>query len=101
MRFNFFVIRVNPGATQMRNSLRSTLLAVAATAALAIALAAAPAAAQADKGAKATPKPAGPGFCTARINTTLKMGAMYWRTSSGTVLPTLAKCYEPNCPAKC
>jgi hypothetical protein len=83
----------------MRDALRSSLL-LAAAAALAISLSAGQATAAGEKGAKVTPKPAGPGFCTAHVNP-FKWGHMYWRTSTGSLLPTLAVCYEPNCPAKC
>ncbi|MCC6948851.1 MAG: hypothetical protein IT539_13875 [Bradyrhizobiaceae bacterium] len=84
----------------MRNALLSGMFAAAAVAALVVALSAAPAAAQGQKGAKMTPKPAGPGFCTAHVNA-FKWGHMHWRTSTGATMPTLAMCYEPNCPAKC
>lgn len=84
----------------MRTSLLSGVLAAAAVATLAVSLSTAPATAQAQKGAKMTPKPAGPAFCTASVNA-YKWGHLHWRSATGVVVPTLAVCYEPYCPAKC
>jgi hypothetical protein len=68
---------------------------IAAAAALTLALSATGATSAAEnKAAK------GPGLCTAHVNA-LKMGYLNYRTSSGTLLPTVMWCPESTCPAKC
>jgi len=84
----------------MQKAVLSAMFVVAAVAALAVSLSTAPVTAADMRPAQMTPVPAGPGFCTAHVNV-FRWGHMYWRTSAGVVLPTLAMCYEPNCPAAC
>lgn len=42
----------------------------------------------------------GPGLCTAHVNT-MKLGHLNYRTTSGTLVPTVMWCPESTCPARC
>jgi len=69
---------------------------IAAVAALALSLSAAGSIAAGEKKAAAK----GPGLCTAHVNT-MKLGHLNYRTTNGTLLPTVMWCPESTCPAKC
>lgn len=73
---------------------------IAAVAGAALSLAVSGTAAQGMKKDAKMAKPAGPGLCTAHMNT-MHWGWLNYRTTSGNLLPTAMWCPEASCPAKC
>ncbi|MEX2129607.1 MAG: hypothetical protein WD871_15395 [Xanthobacteraceae bacterium] len=82
-----------------RSFSRGMLIAAVSAAAIGLAASGAIAAGE-KKDAKMAAKPAGPGLCTANMNS-MHWGWLNYRTAGGNVLPTAMWCPEASCPAKC
>jgi hypothetical protein len=89
-------IAVSGGPTGTTTMTRLLLIGAVVGAAIAMATSAVEAANE----KKMSAKPAGPGLCTAHMNSA-HWGWMNYRTTSGAVLPTVMWCPEASCPGKC